>query len=58
MLLLPEQMVDGYQSFLLSSSYLGWIGIFIAWQVFDYFFDPVFGFSLNLLYFFFGASYG
>ncbi len=45
-LLLPEQMVDGYQSFLLSSSYLGWIGIFmgaitwvVAWSRFSWFKD-------------------
>ncbi|RJQ51631.1 MAG: site-2 protease family protein [Actinobacteria bacterium] len=55
---LPERIVPRYQTFLLSNPHLALIGIFIAWQAFDYFFDPVFSISLNLLYFFYGASYG
>jgi hypothetical protein len=33
------------------------IGIFVAWQVFSFFFDPAFTFALNVLYFPFGVSY-
>lgn len=56
-LLLPEKAVPAYQRFVSSNPYLGWIGIFIAWQVFDLVFDPVFTQSLNLLYLLHGVSY-
>lgn len=39
-----------YQDFLMRNAGLGWIGIVIAWQVFDYLFEPVFLVAVNLLY--------
>lgn len=56
-LLLPDRAVPRYRRFLSSNPYFGWLGIFVAWQVFQYVFDPVFTQSLNLLYLFHGASY-
>lgn len=56
-LALPEDRKRGYQSFLMSNPQLGFLGIFLAWQVFHFFFDPVFRFALNLLYLPFGVSY-
>ncbi len=57
LVLLPERLALRYQSLLSSNPYLGWIGIFIAWQVFAFVFSPVFTQSLNLLYFLHGVSY-
>ncbi len=56
-LLLPDEKKPRYQDALWSNPQLGLLGIFIAWQVFDFFFDPIFTFSLNVLYFFVGVSY-
>ena len=56
-LLLPENAARVYHGFLLSNPALSLFGIFIAWQVFSFFFDPVFTQSLNVLYWFHGASY-
>ncbi|HEX6533017.1 MAG TPA: site-2 protease family protein [Gemmatimonadaceae bacterium] len=39
-----------YQTFLWSNRALGWIGILIAWKVFDVIFDPIFTGAVNLLY--------
>ena len=39
-----------YQDFLLRNAGLGLIGIFVAWQVFDKVFQPVFLLAVNLLY--------
>lgn len=55
---LPDQVVPRYQRFIWSNPGLGLIGIFLAWQVFDFLFDPVFTTALNALYFFQGVSYG
>jgi len=55
-LLLPERVVERYQNFLWSQPLLGWVGIFVAWQVFDYVFHPVFLLAVNLLYP--GVTYG
>jgi len=39
-----------YQEFLMRNAGLGLIGIFVAWQVFDKVFQPVFLLAVNLLY--------
>lgn len=57
LLLLPDSVVPKYQRFLSSNPYLGLLGFFIAWQTFDFLFDPVFTGTLNLLYLAYGASY-
>lgn len=57
MLLLPERLLPKYQNLLWSTPQLGLIGIVVAWQVFDFFFNPAFSVALNVLYFAFGASY-
>jgi Zn-dependent protease len=49
-LIMPDQMVPRYQHFIWTNPMLGWVGIFIAWQVFDYVFDPIFLTAVNLLY--------
>ncbi len=54
-LLLSDELIPRYQHFIWTQPYLGWIGIFIAWQVFDRIFQPVFLVAVNLLYP--GASY-
>jgi Zn-dependent protease len=56
-LVLPDRVVPRYQEALWANPQLALVGIFIAWQVFDFFFDPVFTFALNVLYFWFGVSY-
>lgn len=45
-----------YQEFIWSTPAIGFLGIFIAWQLFDFAFNPVFFFAVNLIYS--GASYG
>lgn len=57
-LLLPEDKKSTYQSALWSNPQLGLLGIFIAWQLFEFFFDPIFTFSLNALYWLWGVGYG
>lgn len=54
-LLLPERVVPRYQEFLWSTPMLGWVGIFVAWQVIPVVFQPVFTAAVNLVYP--GASY-
>jgi len=49
-LLLSDELIPRYQHFIWTQPYLGWIGIFIAWQVFDRIFQPVFLVAVNLLY--------
>jgi Zn-dependent protease len=49
-LLLSDEMIPRYQQFIWTQPFLGWIGIFIAWQVFDRIFQPVFLVAVNLLY--------
>lgn len=56
-LFLPERMKGRYQRALWSNAGLSLFGIIIAWQVFDFFFDPAFTMALNALYFFAGVSY-
>ena len=51
---LPLILSDGatrrYQDFMRRNAGLGLIGIFVAWQVFDKVFQPVFLMAVNLLY--------
>ncbi len=49
-LLLNERATARYQQFLWGQPALSWIGILVAWQVFDYVFQPVFLFAVNLVY--------
>jgi len=56
-LFLPQDKKGPYQEALWRNPQIALFGIFIAWQVFDYFWSPIFTFSLNALYFFFGVSY-
>jgi Zn-dependent protease len=49
-LLLSDELIPRYQQFIWTQPYLGWIGIFVAWQVFDRIFQPVFLVAVNLLY--------
>jgi Zn-dependent protease len=39
-----------YQEFLWRNAGLGWIGILVAWRMFDEVFEPVFLVAVNLLY--------
>ncbi len=55
-LLLSDEATERYQRFLWGQPALSWIGIIVAWQLFDYVFQPVFLFAVNLLYP--GVSYG
>lgn len=55
---LPERVVPRYQAFIWSNPGVGLVGILIAWQFFDFIFDPVFTAALNGLYFLHGVSYG
>lgn len=49
-LFLSDSATEKYQRFLWSNAGLGWIGIIIAWQVFDRIWMPIFLFFVNLLY--------
>lgn len=49
-LFLSERATVTYQDFIWKNRGLGIIGILIAWQLFNVVFDPVFLFTLNLLY--------
>ena len=55
-LFLGREATRRYQEFLWSRPAVGWIGILIAWQLFDYVFQPVWLAAVNLL--FSGVSYG
>lgn len=55
-LLLPEGAALRYQQLLWSQPLLGWIGILVAWRIFDGVFPPIFLFFVNLLHP--GAHYG
>lgn len=45
-----------YQEFIWSTPALGFVGLFVAWKLFDIVFDPVFTAAVNLLYP--GMAYG
>lgn len=49
-LVLSADATRRYQDFIWSQPALGWIGIIVAWQVFDYLFHPLFLLAVNLLY--------
>ncbi len=49
-LLLSPEATRRYQEFVWGQRGLAWIGIIVAWQVFDYLFNPVFLAAVNLLY--------
>ena len=49
-LLLSAGATRKYQEFMMRNAGLGLIGIFVAWQVFDKVFQPVFLLAVNLLY--------
>jgi len=48
--LLPEQTAARFQQFGWSLRGFTYIGLLLAWQVFDPIFSPIFGFSLRMLY--------
>jgi Zn-dependent protease len=49
-LLMNRATTKRYQEFLWSTPMLGWIGLLIAWKLFDFVFDPVFTAAVNLIY--------
>jgi Zn-dependent protease len=49
-LLLPNHLVAKYQQFIWTTPMIGWIGIVVAWQIFDRVFQPAFLLAVNLLY--------
>lgn len=49
-LIMPDHMVAKYQHILWSNVQLSWIGIVIAWQLFDGLFDPIFTLAISILY--------
>jgi Zn-dependent protease len=49
-LLLDDERSRRYQHFVWTTPALGWIGLLIAWQVFDAVFHPVFLTAVSLLY--------
>jgi len=49
-LFLSPSATTRYQDFLWHNRGLGILGILIAWQLFNYVYDPVFVFAINLLY--------
>lgn len=49
-LVMPDHMVGRYQRFIWSHPQVALIGIFLAWQVFDKLFDPIFTIAISLLY--------
>lgn len=55
-LLLNDDQTSRYQRFIHGNPAFSWIGILIAWQLFDYVWTPIFHFAINLLYA--GVSYG
>ncbi len=48
-LLLPAEFADKYKMLISNPTY-SIIGLIIAWQLFDYIFDPIHLFALNILY--------
>ncbi len=49
-LFLSPEKSRSYMQFLWGNPMIGWIGLFLAWQVFEFFFNPVFLGAINLLY--------
>lgn len=55
-LVMSAESSRSYQEFVWSNPMIGWMGMLLAWRVFDVFFDPIFWGAVNLLYP--GVSYG
>jgi Zn-dependent protease len=55
-LLMNRRTTERYQEFVWSTPMLGWMGLFVAWQLFEYVFDPVFTAAVSLIYP--GVTYG
>ncbi len=55
-LFLNESQTVRYQQFLWGNPALGWLGILVAWQLFDVVWQPIFIFAVNLVYP--GVTYG
>jgi Zn-dependent protease len=55
-LLMSRDTTKRYQEFLWSTPMLGWIGLLIAWKLFDFLFQPVFTAAVSLIYP--GVTYG
>ena len=55
-LLMNRETTKRYQEFLWSTPMLGWIGLLVAWKLFDFVFGPVFTAAVNLIYP--GVTYG
>jgi hypothetical protein len=53
---LTPEAARRYQGFLRSTPMLGWLGLFAAWKLFAFLFDPIFVRAASLLYP--GAHYG
>lgn len=49
-LLLSDRATRRYQEFLWGQPVLGWVGLLLAWQLFDRIVNPVFLFVVNLVY--------
>ena len=49
-LFMNRETTTRYQEFLWSTPMLGWIGLLIAWKLFDFVFDPVFTAAVSLIY--------
>lgn len=49
-LLMNRETTSRYQQFLWTTPMLGWIGLLIAWKLFDFVFNPVFLAAVNLIY--------
>lgn len=49
-LLMNRETTSRYQQFLWTTPMLGWIGLLIAWKLFDFVFQPVFLNAVNLIY--------
>ena len=49
-LLMSRETTKRYQEFLWSTPMLGWIGLLVAWKLFDFVFDPVFTAAVSLIY--------
>ncbi len=49
-LLLTDDHGRAYQNFLRSLPIVGWMGLFLAWHLFDIVFDPIFFGAVNLVF--------
>jgi len=49
-LLMSRKTTTRYQEFLWSTPMLGWLGLVVAWQLFDVLFNPVFTAAVSLIY--------